>query len=54
MLFNSFEFLTFFPLVVALYFALPPRFRWMLLLVSSSYFYACWKLEYPRYECPCA
>lgn len=46
MLFNSFEFVVFFPLVVALYFATPARHRWMLLLAASYYFYACWKLEY--------
>jgi alginate O-acetyltransferase complex protein AlgI len=46
MQFNSFEYLIFFPLVVALYFALPHRFRWVLLLASSYYFYMCWKPEY--------
>ncbi len=46
MLFNSLEFLLFFPIVVALYFAIPHRFRWMLLLVSSYYFYMSWKPEY--------
>lgn len=46
MLFNSFEFLVFFPCVIALYFALPHRFRWMFLLAASYYFYMCWKAEY--------
>ena len=46
MLFNSFEFLIFFPLVVALYFAIPNRFRWVLLLVASYYFYMCWNYKY--------
>jgi len=46
MLFNSFEFILFFPIVVALYFALPHRFRWVLLLAASYYFYMCWKAEY--------
>lgn len=46
MSFNSFEFLVFFPVVVTIYFALPQRFRWMLLLTASYYFYASWKLEY--------
>ena len=46
MLFNSLQFLVFFPIVVILYFALPPRFRWPLLLAGSYYFYACWRLEY--------
>ncbi len=39
MLFNSLEFLIFFPIVVALYFALPHRYRWLLLLMASCYFY---------------
>jgi D-alanyl-lipoteichoic acid acyltransferase DltB (MBOAT superfamily) len=38
-LFNSWQFLLFFPTVTALYFALPHRFRWMLLLVASCIFY---------------
>ncbi len=46
MLFNSLQFLIFFPLVVAAYFLLPYRFRWMLLLGASYYFYMCWKPEY--------
>ncbi len=39
MLFNSFSFLVFFPAVTALYFALPHRFRWALLLGASCLFY---------------
>lgn len=40
MLFNSFEFLcVFFPLVTGLYFVLPHRWRWVLLLVASCWFY---------------
>lgn len=39
MLFNSFEFLIFFPIVTGLYFLLPHRFRWLLLLIASCYFY---------------
>ena len=46
MLFNSFEFMIFFPLVVIGYFLLPPRFRWAFLLGASYYFYMCWKAEY--------
>ncbi|MCG3157767.1 MAG: Peptidoglycan O-acetyltransferase [bacterium] len=46
MLFNSWQFLIFFPLVVAAYFLLPHRLRWMLLLGASYYFYMCWKPEY--------
>ena len=39
MLFNSFTFLIFFPVVVAIYFVLPHRFRWAWLLAASCYFY---------------
>jgi alginate O-acetyltransferase complex protein AlgI len=39
MLFNSIDFLIFFPVVTALYFVLPHRFRWMLLLAASCVFY---------------
>lgn len=46
MLFNSFAFLAFFPTVVALYFLTPHRFRWILLLAASYYFYGCWKVAY--------
>jgi D-alanyl-lipoteichoic acid acyltransferase DltB (MBOAT superfamily) len=46
MLFNSIEFIFFFPAVVALYFMLPHRFRWVLLLIASYYFYMCWNYKY--------
>lgn len=46
MVFNSLEFLIFFPLVVTGYYLLPSGYRWMLLLAGSYYFYMCWKLEY--------
>lgn len=39
MLFNSLEFLVFFPIVVALYYFLPHKYRWALLLTASCYFY---------------
>jgi len=39
MLFNSLEFALFFPLVVALYFAMPQRGRTLLLLAASCLFY---------------
>jgi len=39
MLFNSFNFLFFFVIVTFSYFALPQRFRWILLLAASCYFY---------------
>jgi len=46
MLFNSLRFFVFFPIVAALYFAIPHRFRWFLLLVASYYFYMCWRVRY--------
>lgn len=46
MLFNSFEFLVFFPTVVTLYFLAPFRLRWLLLLVASYVFYMAWIPEY--------
>lgn len=39
MLFNSFQFLVFFPTVTVLYFLLPHRYRWFLLLTASCIFY---------------
>jgi len=39
MLFNSFQFLLFFPIVTMLFFLLPHRFRWLLLLAASCGFY---------------
>lgn len=46
MLFNSLAYLVFFPAVVSLFFLLPHRFRWIMLLGASYYFYLSWKAEY--------
>ena len=46
MLFNSFEFLVFLPVVFVSYFILPHKFRWLLLLASSYLFYAFWEWKY--------
>ena len=46
MLFNSIHFLIFFPIVILLYFSIPHKYRWILLLASSYYFYMSWKAEY--------
>lgn len=46
MLFNSYEFLIFFPVVVILYFLIPHRYRWIFLTAASYYFYMSWKAEY--------
>ncbi len=45
MLFNSFEFLLFFPLVLFL-FAFSGKWKWLVLLVASYAFYMSWKWEY--------
>ncbi|MCE5272083.1 MBOAT family protein [bacterium] len=46
MLFNSLQFVFFFPLVLLFYFNLPVRWRNYFLLAASYYFYMCWKAEY--------
>ena len=46
MLFNSVGFFIFFLAVGSLYFLISHRFRWILLLAGSYYFYMCWKAEY--------
>ncbi len=46
MLFNSFQFIYFFTGIVFLYFLMPAKYRWVLLLAGSYYFYMCWKAEY--------
>jgi D-alanyl-lipoteichoic acid acyltransferase DltB (MBOAT superfamily) len=46
MLFNSLEFLFFFPTVTALYFYLPHAWRWALLLTASCLFYMAFVPEY--------
>jgi D-alanyl-lipoteichoic acid acyltransferase DltB (MBOAT superfamily) len=40
MLFNSFEFYLFFPIVTVIYFLLPYKYRWLHLLLASCLFYA--------------
>ena len=46
MLFNSLEFVLFFPLVVVAFYATPHRWRWLLLLVASYTFYMAWEPAY--------
>lgn len=40
--FNSIQFLIYFPIVAAVTFLIPFRFRWAFLLVASYYFYMSW------------
>jgi D-alanyl-lipoteichoic acid acyltransferase DltB (MBOAT superfamily) len=46
MLFNSLEFLLFFPAVLALYAVAPRTIRWLVLLVASYAFYMAWRPEF--------
>lgn len=46
MLFNSVDFLIFFPLVTLIYFIIPHKIRYLWLLVCSYYFYMCWNAQY--------
>ncbi len=46
MLFNSLQFAFFFIGIVTLYFSIPHKYRWVLLLVGSYFFYMCWNWKY--------
>ena len=46
MLFNSIDFIIFFPAVLIIYYVLPKRMRQYWLLLSSYYFYMCWNVKY--------
>jgi len=46
MLFNSLDYLIFLPLVIVAFYLVPNRYRWVLLLAASYYFYMCWKWQY--------
>lgn len=46
MLFNSVQFLIFFPVVTLVYFLLPQKVKWVWLLVASYYFYMSWNPQY--------
>ena len=46
MLFNSFQFLLFFPLVLIFYFALPKKAKNLWLLGASYFFYMNWNAKY--------
>jgi alginate O-acetyltransferase complex protein AlgI len=46
MLFNSFNYLLFFPLVCIIYYVIPYKLRWLFLLVASYFFYMNWEPVY--------
>ena len=45
-LFNSLQFLIFFPIVTLVYFVVPGKAKQLWLLVCSYYFYMCWNAKY--------
>ncbi|MBQ4244861.1 MAG: MBOAT family protein [Clostridia bacterium] len=46
MLFNSLEFILFFPIVATVYFVIPHKYRWAFLLAASYFFYMSWNPAY--------
>ena len=44
--FNSIEYMIFLPLIVILYYLMPYKYRWLLLLSGSYFFYMCWNIKY--------
>ncbi len=46
MLFNSYLFAVFLPVIFILYWTLPHKFRWALMLIASYYFYMCWSAKH--------
>lgn len=46
MLFNSIQYLIFFPVVTMVYFIIPHKYRYLWLLIGSYYFYMCWNPQY--------
>lgn len=46
MLFNSLEFMLFFPAVCLCYYVIPHQLRYIFLLFCSYFFYMCWNPEY--------
>ena len=46
MIFNSYAFLAFFPIVTLAYYRMPMRARRPWLLAASYYFYMCWNAQY--------
>lgn len=46
MLFNSLEFVVFFPVVLMIYFLIHRKLRVFWLLIASYFFYMCWNPKY--------
>ncbi|MEL7655460.1 MAG: hypothetical protein AAGU75_06080, partial [Bacillota bacterium] len=46
MVFNSLQFILFFPIVMLLYFLILPKYKNLVLLIASYYFYMCWNPGY--------
>ncbi len=46
MLFNSFHFLMFFPIVILIYFIIPDKVKYLWLLGASYFFYMSWNAKY--------
>lgn len=46
MIFNSVDFLIFFPVVTLIYFIIPRKARYVWLLIASYFFYMCWNAKY--------
>ena len=46
MSFNSFSFAIFLPIVFIIYWWIPRKYQWIVLLISSYYFYMSWNAKY--------
>ena len=46
MIFNSWQYMLFLPVMFILYWTIPHRLRWLVLLMGSYFFYAVWSLKY--------
>lgn len=46
MLFNSINFLIYFPIVLVIYYIVPNKIKSLWLLIASYYFYMCWNAKY--------
>lgn len=46
MIFNSIQFLIFFPAAVLIYYLIPLKARYLWLLAASYFFYMCWNVKY--------